>query len=281
MGGFGWGVLAALLWGTASLVSAQASRLLGSWAALAWVAAIGILITLPAGLAVGVRGQASASDWAWAAIAGAGAIGGLLLAYAAMRLGQVSLVTPIVATDGAVAAVIAVLAGEELATVAGIALAVITAGVVLASVGRDATKGASRISARALGLALGASLLFAISFFGAGRTEGLDAIWVAAVARIIGVGFVTLPVLVTGRLRLTRRALPYVAAAGVLEISGYLAYVVGARSGVAIPAVLASQYAVVAVIGGLLVFGERLSPVQAAGVGLTMAGVGTLAAVQA
>jgi len=42
--------------------------------------------------------------------------------------------------------------------------------------------------------------------------------------------------LATGRLRLTRRAAPYILAAGVLEIGGYLAYIVGARDGVAIPA---------------------------------------------
>jgi drug/metabolite transporter (DMT)-like permease len=98
---------------------------------------------------------------------------------------------------------------------------------------------------------------------------------------MIGLACVTLPVLASGRLHLTRRAAPYVLAAGVLEIGGYLAYIVGARDGVAIPAVLASQYAVVAVVGGLLVFRERLSPLQAAGVALTMAGVGTLAAAQA
>ena len=281
MGGFGWGLLSALLWGTASLVSAQASRLLGSWVALAWVAAVGILLTLPAGLAVGVPPEATTADWTWASIAGIGAIGGLLLAYAAMRIGQVSLVTPVIATDGAIAAVIAVLAGEELAALAAAALVVITLGIVLASAGRGARAGVERISPRALALALGAAVLFAISFYGAGRTEGLDAIWVALVARIIGVAVITLPVLASGTLTLTRRALPFVLAAGVLEISGYLAYVVGAREGVAIPAVLASQYAVVAVVGGLLVFKERLSPLQAAGVVLTMVGVGALAAAQA
>jgi hypothetical protein len=131
-----------------------------------------------------------------------------------MRIGQVSFVTPVIATDGAIAAVIAVLAGEELAALAAAALVVITLGIVLASAGRGARAGVERISPRALAFALGAAVLFAISFYGAGRTEGLDAIWVALVARIIGVAVITLPVLASGTLTLTRRALPFVLAAG-------------------------------------------------------------------
>jgi drug/metabolite transporter (DMT)-like permease len=41
--------------------------------------------------------------------------------------------------------------------------------------------------------------------------------------------------------------------------------------------VLASQYAIVAVIGGLLVFRERLTPLQGLGVLTTMVGVAMLA----
>lgn len=280
MSGFGWGLLSALLWGTASLVSAQASRLLGSWVALAWVALIGLTVTLPVALAAGERSAATGSDWLWASIAGVGAIGGLLLAYAAMRRGQVSIVTPIIATDGAIAALMAVAAGESLAAISAGALVVITIGVVLASTARrrDAEE---RIAPRAVLLALGASVLFALSFFGAGRTEGLGAIWVASVARMVGVAAITIPVVLGGRLTLTRVAMPYVAAAGLLEIGGYIAYVTGAQGGVAIPAVLASQYAVVAILGGLVVFKERLSLAQGIGILLTMAGVGTLAAFQA
>ena len=44
---------------------------------------------------------------------------GLLLSYHALRIGQVGLVAPLVSTEGAIAAVIAMFAGESLRAVGG------------------------------------------------------------------------------------------------------------------------------------------------------------------
>ena len=57
--------------------------------------------------------------------------------YAALRIGKVSIVAPIVATEGAVAAVIAIALGDPVGLVAGVALAVDRHGVVLSSVERS------------------------------------------------------------------------------------------------------------------------------------------------
>ena len=67
----------------------------------------------------------------------------------------------------------------------------------------------------------------------------------------------------------------------LLDIAGYAAFLRGARSSVAIAAVLASQYAIVAVIGGYLAYRERLSSLQSIGVIVTLAGVGALAILRA
>ena len=60
-------------------------------------------------------------------------VAGLSLTYAAVTIGKVSVVAPIVATEGALAAVIAVALGDTIGLTAGVMLIVIAAGVVLAS----------------------------------------------------------------------------------------------------------------------------------------------------
>jgi drug/metabolite transporter (DMT)-like permease len=69
---------------------------------------------------------------------------------------------------------------------------------------------------------------------------------------------------------------------GVLELAGYVSYIVGVGSGnVAVPAVLSSLFAVVAGMLGFLVLGERLRRLQFAGVAATILGVVVLAGLQA
>ena len=90
----------------------------------------------------------------------------------------------------------------------------------------------------------------------------------------------SLPLLVTRRFRLTRPALPLVVAAGVLEVFGGAIYVVAASESVAVAAVLSSQFAAIAALGGFFLFGERLQRLQLVGVATVAVGVTLLAATQ-
>src|SRR4051794_9288168 len=79
----------------------------------------------------------SSLDWSsggWLALAGVGNVVGLWFTYAALRRGQVALVAPLVSTEGAIAAVIALLAGESLAPGVGVTLATIAVGIGLSTV---------------------------------------------------------------------------------------------------------------------------------------------------
>jgi multidrug transporter EmrE-like cation transporter len=58
------------------------------------------------------------------------------------------------------------------------------------------------------------------------------------------------------------------------------AYVLGTGDGVAVPAVVGSQFAAVAAVAGFVFYGERLRRVQLAGVGTILVGVAVLSAVQ-
>ena len=68
-------------------------------------------------------------------------------------------------------------------------------------------------------------------------------------------------------LRMTREALPLVLVAGVFEVAGFALFAFGSRHGIAVAAVLSSQFAAIAAIAAYMLFRERLSPVQLAGVG--------------
>ena len=103
----------------------------------------------------------------------------------------------------------------------------------------------------------------------------------AVPARVLGVAAVTLPLVVTRRLVLTRAAVPFVVASGLCEVGGFACYALGSRHGIAVAAVLASQFAAVAAVAAYFLFHERLTRLQLAGVIAIPAGVAALTALQA
>jgi drug/metabolite transporter (DMT)-like permease len=277
LGGLG----AALAFAAATVCSARSSRLLAPAPVLGWVMAAGLLLVAPFVLTGGVPAGLGRSTVGWLVLAGAGNVAGLLCSYAGLRVGKISVVAPIVSTEGAVAAVTAALAGERIGGGPALALAGIVVGVVLAAVVRDPAGGGSGVG-RGVPLAGAAAVLFGLSLYAAGRASAvLPVAWVLLPARLIGVLVLTIPLAVTGRLRLTRPAAPLMAAAGVGEVLGFAGFSLGARHGIAITAVLASQFAALAAVAAFLLFRERLSRVQLTGVAVIVVGVAALTALQA
>jgi drug/metabolite transporter (DMT)-like permease len=283
LGGLG----AALSWAIATLASSRSSRMIGPISVLGWVMAVGLVVAIIPALVA--RPIALDPPMLVALIViGLSHNIGLLLAYGALSIGRVSIVAPIVATEGALAAVLSIIFGEPLAPATGLLLAAIAVGVVLAAAERaadrpDASALAPSQNRRAAVLAISAALVFSVGLLLAGRlgAAGVPPAWVMLVSRTIGVLLIALPLLVTSRLRLTRAALPLVATAGVLEVLGGAIYVVAASESVAVAAVLSSQFAALAALGGFLVFGERLQRLQLIGVVTVAVGVTLLGALQA
>jgi drug/metabolite transporter (DMT)-like permease len=243
---------------------------------------------------------------------------GLMLTYMALTIGKVSIVAPIVATEGAVAALIAISLGDTVGLVAGIALAAIAVGVVLSSVDRatgDVPAGdldfvpealdapmpdptpavtappgprshtppvSDREMRRSVVLAIAAALVFGVGLVTSGRAAAfIPAIWVALAARFVGIIVITVPIALSGRMRLTRAALPLLVVAGAGEILGSTASAWGARESIPIVAVMGSQFAAISAVAAFFLFGERLARVQVAGVALIIIGVTVLAGAQA
>jgi drug/metabolite transporter (DMT)-like permease len=69
--------------------------------------------------------------------------------------------------------------------------------------------------------------------------------------------------------------------AGVCEVLGFFSFTAGSRHGIAVTAVLASQFAALAALVGYRLFNERLSRVQLVGAVTVIAGVAVLSALQA
>ena len=113
------------------LTAARASPLIGSWSTLAWVMLTGLVVVGPIALAQGKPEGLDSGAAVWLAIAGLGNVGGLLLVYSGLRIGKVGVVAPIASSEGAVAAVVAVAAGEQLGAWTAVALVAIAAGIVL------------------------------------------------------------------------------------------------------------------------------------------------------
>ena len=285
------GLGAAILWATATVASSRSSRLIGSRVVLAWVMIVGVAVGLPIGILSGVPADIPPGAPFLLLLAGICYAAGLQLTYAALTIGKVAIVAPIVATEGAIAAMIAVALGDPIGLIAGVLLAVIAIGVVLSSLERsgpavpagdiaiepDDAQGTD--TRRAVILSIVAALIFGVGLVASGKAALLvPPIWVALTARFVGLAVVVLPVVLQRRLRVTRQTLPLVLVAGVGEIFGSSLSAWGATQSIAVVAVLGSQFAAIAAVAAYFLFHERLAPVQVVGVVLVVFGVTALAA---
>jgi drug/metabolite transporter (DMT)-like permease len=94
----------------------------------------------------------------------------------------------------------------------------------------------------------------------------------------VGVTAIAVPRVVTGRRRMSRAALPLVVVCGLCDVLGFASFALGARHGLAVSAVLASQFAAIAAVVAYLAFHERLARVQVIGVTTIVVGVSVLSA---
>ncbi len=249
---------------------------------LAWVMLTGLVVTLPWAASQGVP-DVDASATLWLIVAGVGNCAGLLLVYSGLRIGKVGVVAPIVSTEGAVAAVIAILAGEELAPAAGAALVIVATGIVLVGMSQDSSgSGPHAHDLRAAFFAGAAALSFGASLYATGHVAtDLPVSWAILPPRVFGVIAIAVPLALTARLRLTRSALPMVLVGGVAEVVGFAFFALGARHGIAISAVLASEFGAVAALAAFVLFREGVVRLQIVGIAAIAAGVAVLSALQA
>jgi small multidrug resistance pump len=263
-----------------TLCSAGSSRRVGAPATLAWVVLVGLAIAVPIAALAGWPEDLDGGTVVLLVISGAGNVIGLGLVYTGVRLGRVGVITSVASTQGAIAALLAIVAGErpEPVTLAGFALVAGGVAMVVYQAAESAEVADPRAARLSILLGAAAAVVFGIGLYAAGAaSQDVPSAWIALPARVVGVG-VLLVALAAGMRPLGRPAAARLAAvAGVFEVIGFVAFAVGAKEGIAVTSVVASQFAALTVIGAFVVFRERLSPRQVAGVGVLAVGVALVA----
>jgi drug/metabolite transporter (DMT)-like permease len=274
------GLLSAFFWGVPDVPLAVAVRRVGEMSVLVGSLAIGLVVATPVVLATGTP-DLTQRGVLLAAVAAAVTVAAYLTAFTAFQSCPVSVVTPILSCEGAVAAVIAVAGGEHLEASLVVLLALAVAGVVLVGagggdVGRAHWRGVAFV-------ALAALLWGCVLALGSPVSGELGVWWgfllVRAFALVLAIG----TAIVARKARAVIpavRAEPWrIAAWGVGDAAAYLCFYLAVDRGpAAVADVLAAQFAVFGTLAGVLLLGERLRSRQWLGVAIVVLAVSGISA---
>ena len=275
------GLVAAACWGSTDVTAAFAGRRLGS----VRVAAIVQLTSLAAIVAlVLVRGSGLPSDLADGAVAMmAGSIAAIAYVtfFTALRIGPVSVVSPVVAAYGGVTVVLAVvLRGETLTPLQASGAALVTVGVILTGLVADGGWRSARLVGPGVVFATVAMLCFAALTIGlagpirhagwlpvlfASRIANASTVWIV-LAVVLASRSKRVEPLLAGRPDLPTSRSRAIAAAvlgGCLDIAGFVAFAIGLELAPTWIVGLASSFGpVVSVFVAVALWRERLRPNQ-------------------
>jgi drug/metabolite transporter (DMT)-like permease len=288
--GLALGLGAALAWGLVDVFGALAGRRLGSLRVLAGsqLTSLVLLVTLVAIMPDRLGPTATQGI-------GAGMVFGLVagtayvFAFTALRIGPLSVVSPVIAAYGGLTVILAVvLRGETLTALQGAGAFLCTGGVVLTGILLGRRVRATRLVGPGVVLAAITMVLFAILTVGiAGPIQ--DHGWLpvivgsritntATVLVLLAISLGRRPRLLSPLLRpggaITPVAILIVLGAGFFDFAGFVAYAVGLEIAATWLVGLASSFGpVVAVLVAIVGLGERLQLNQWAGLGLLGAGI--------
>jgi drug/metabolite transporter (DMT)-like permease len=263
----------AVTWGFGELVYLRITKALGGYTASLWTSIFGLVLIIPVAIASGFP-TSGPTDFALAMGGALVGVAGALLYALALQYGQLSIVSPVVSAAAGVSAVLAVLVlGEHLRTPTAIAVVGAIIGVALTAwVARGGGHGRATVLAVFAALGLGIyNLLLAES------ADAIGPIWAIVAFRIVSVVLLVPVARARGQLRLAHAGRRWLALSSVLETIGFCTLAIAlSRGPVAIVAVVASQYPVIAVTGAAILLRERLRTRQWIGVALVLASVAVL-----
>lgn len=272
--------IAAAGFAASDVTSAAAVRKVAPAAVAFWAHVVAAVVLLgPAALTAPVPdARAVLIALAGGAVAGVG----VLAYYAALQRGPASVLAPVAASGLTLPVLVGVARGERTAGLAALGLVLLLVGVTLLA-GRD--KRGVRVERVALGLGLVGALAFGGYFLlvdlavGAGRPNPL---WVAGFVAA-GTALVALPAVMWTERRRAFRPPPAgrvaFLAAGVFLAAADLALSAAMAGGdVALVSVVASLDPAITVFAARVVLAECVSRRQAAGIGLALAGLLSVAA---
>lgn len=267
------GLASALCWGAPDLWLAQASRRLGPFRVVFGSILVGLVAAAPIAIFV------DWPDWTTQGLALAVGLGpfsviAYMAGFSAFRTGAVSVVAPIVACEGGLAALFAIAGGERPSGLLAVFLPIAMLGVVLAAMGRGGGR-AAVVPAAVCAVMWGAILALSVPV-----ADDLGAFWGFFVTRLSALVSILPFALRSGAAHTWLEDRWRVAAWGLGDTFAYLLFVVAAERGPAsVASVLVAQFATVAVLVGMVFGGERLLRRQLVGVAIVIAAITGIAAV--
>lgn len=277
------GLLAAISYGVSDFAGGLASRRAGALTVVVTSQLTGVLLLLAA-LPFAWAGGPTAAAFGWGAPAGLAGGVGVVLLYRGLAIGRMSVVAPITALLAAsVPVLIGLVQGERPSAGAAVGVALALVAIVMVSSAADPpdhviTDAPSRDALlRRPGLleALGSGTGFGLFFALLGQVQGGGAVWPLLASKGASLAML-LCLALAGRaaLRPPTGTLRLVVVAGALDMAANGAFLLASRvSLLSLASVLTSLYPATTIVCARLVLGERLTRVQAAGLGLAAAGV--------
>ena len=275
------GFSTAIIFAIGTLASARSSRTLGAPQVVAWSSLVGLVLVGPFVLRDGIPTNLDRNAWLLLAIAGVGNVLGFTSVFLALRVGKIGVVSPIVATQGVFAAVLAAVGGKSIEPLIAFVLLAIVVGIIIAAKSRDPAPIPNENNLRAALFASAGATFFGLSLFAVGMLSGLLPLaWLLLPGRAVGVLALAVPLIVASRLRVTKATAPLLALVGICDIAGITMYAIGAQQNIAVTAVVASQMAPMAAVLSYFIFGERLGKGQIVGLVVILSGVTVLSFLQ-
>jgi drug/metabolite transporter (DMT)-like permease len=275
------GLIAALCWGSTDVAAAIAGRRLGSVRVAAIVQVTSLLMVIALCVIRGEFLPTRLDDLLVSLITGVVAAGAYLSFFTALRIGPLSVVSPVVAAYGGLTVILAVvLRGETLTPLQAVGAGLATGGVILTGLVSSGGWRTTRVAGKGVGFAIVAMVCFAILTIGlAGPIRSAGWLPVLLSARIANTSTVLI-VLVLVLVVRPRAAQPLIvgdpshpnsrlrtavaaaAAGGALDISGFVAFAIGLGVAPAWIVGLASSFGpVVSVVVAVVLWREKLQPV--------------------
>jgi drug/metabolite transporter (DMT)-like permease len=266
--------LASMSWGLADFMAGLKSRRLGVLTVLAWVEAVGLVVVMAVIVAT-AEPLPDQRTLIYSVVAGAAGVTALGMFYKALSVGTMSIVAPISATGVMLPVIVGLATGDTLTVLIGIGMVAAIVGVLMASreeVDELEHGGPNRA---AVLLALGAALGFGTYFTFADVAADGSVLWLLAAGRVVALPFIlTLLVRSGAPLKPTRTDAWQLGLIGCADLAATALYGLATKRGdLSIVAVVGSLYPVITVLLARGVLKERISRLQAAGVGLALAGV--------
>jgi drug/metabolite transporter (DMT)-like permease len=265
-------------WGIADFLGGLQAKRVPVPVVLCLVEGTGLALVLVVIVATGapLPGTRAAILSVVAGIAGVIALGCF---YRALAIGTMSIVAPISATGVSIPVVVGIATGDRLSTVVAAGLVVTVGGVVLAS--REGHEDAERAAAGKLSIALAlvAAVGFGSYFVMSDAAADDSVLWLLVLSRVVPVPALAAFARARGMRAPPARAARLLVLAGTLDCGATGLYALAnTRGALSIVAVVGSLYPVMTVVLARAFLGERIRPVQQAGVAAALAGVAMIAA---